>query len=372
MEPKGIKSFADEIGRGAVGRCRDERIGRWPPAMNDRRAFRRSADRRTPTRQSKRMRDRDHRAARLRALRIAVSLAGLADPEFNMTREPIVAVYGCGRPSGARDRRASFIDLRECLDAIKLRQIRHSHRADGSAAARRNFSPGERRRRGSLPRGIKGPARIAMTCSRGAGFRPPPRSYVALTAARRVAAARRPEDPAGLGAGRQRRSFFQVQITCERSWRFWPAWVWRSLKCQVVRLLTAKLEDFAPRRKPGVRAGLDGSPFVTVDDTGPRHAGKGCSTSASASIGSPRSAPGRENRAWRSFLACSEAWRADGPSRDPSRRKAPARRDASGQFMFSRCAMGRCFATSARCEARSSPQKSIGRRIKPSPLANVS
>ena len=258
MEPKGIKSFADEIGRGAVGRCRDERIGRWPPAMNDRRAFRRSADRRTPTRQSKRMRDRDHRAARLRALRIAVSLAGLADPEFNMTREPIVAVYGCGRPSGARDRRASFIDLRECLDAIKLRQIRHSHRADGSAAARRNFSPGERRRRGSLPRGIKGPARIAMTCSRGAGFRPPPRSYVALTAARRVAAARRPEDPAGLGAGRQRRSFFQVQITCERSWRFWPAWVWRSLKCQVVRLLTAKLEDFAPRRKPGVRAGLDG------------------------------------------------------------------------------------------------------------------
>ena len=49
-------------------------------------------------------------------------------------------------------------------------------------------------------------------------------------------------------------------------------------KRQVVRLLTAKLEDFRAEDEAVLRAGLMSARFVTVDDTGARHAGKSCFT----------------------------------------------------------------------------------------------
>ena len=76
---------------------------------------------------------------------------------------------------------------------------------------------------------------------------------------------------------------FQGQMTCERL-------RYRSLvavltaaglsisKRQVVRLLTAKLELFRAEEEAVFSAGLRASPFVSVDDTGARHAGKACFT----------------------------------------------------------------------------------------------
>src|SRR5277367_2730289 len=56
-------------------------------------------------------------------------------------------------------------------------------------------------------------------------------------------------------------------------------------KRQVVRLVTAKLDSFRAEDEAVLRAGLAGAPFVTVDDTGARHAGKACFTTH---IGSDR------------------------------------------------------------------------------------
>ena len=56
-------------------------------------------------------------------------------------------------------------------------------------------------------------------------------------------------------------------------------------KRQVARLVTAKLETFHAEDEAVLRAGLAGSPFITVDDTGARHAGKSCFTTH---IGSDR------------------------------------------------------------------------------------
>ena len=56
-------------------------------------------------------------------------------------------------------------------------------------------------------------------------------------------------------------------------------------KRQVVRLVTAKLDSFRSEDEAVLRAGLAGAPFITVDDTGARHAGKGCFTTH---IGSDR------------------------------------------------------------------------------------
>jgi hypothetical protein len=55
-------------------------------------------------------------------------------------------------------------------------------------------------------------------------------------------------------------------------------------KRQVVRRLTAKLDSFRAEDEAVLRAGLAAA-FVTVDDTGARHAGKGCFTTP---IGSDR------------------------------------------------------------------------------------
>ena len=45
-------------------------------------------------------------------------------------------------------------------------------------------------------------------------------------------------------------------------------------KRQVVRLLTAKLDMFRAEDEAVLEAGLSCAPYITVDDTGARHAGK--------------------------------------------------------------------------------------------------
>ena len=52
----------------------------------------------------------------------------------------------------------------------------------------------------------------------------------------------------------------------------------RGSKRQVVRLLTAKLDRFRAEEGAVFTAGLRASGFVSVDDSGARHAGKACAT----------------------------------------------------------------------------------------------
>jgi len=75
-------------------------------------------------------------------------------------------------------------------------------------------------------------------------------------------------------------------------------------KRQVARLVTVKLETFRAEDEAVLRAGLAGSPFITVDDTGARHAGKSCFTTH---IGSDRftafrTGPGKSRLAFLSRL----------------------------------------------------------------------
>ena len=96
-------------------------------------------------------------------------------------------------------------------------------------------------------------------------------------------------------------------MTCERMVALLTGLGLAISKRQVVRLVTAKLDSFRAEDEAVLRAGLAGAPFVTVDDTGARHAGKSCFTTH---IGSDRFAAfrtGQGNRAWRSFLVCSAA-----------------------------------------------------------------
>jgi hypothetical protein len=78
---------------------------------------------------------------------------------------------------------------------------------------------------------------------------------------------------------------FQGQMTCERIVAFLAGLGLAISKRQVVRLVHAKLEGFRAEDDAVLRAGLAGSPFVTVDDTGARHAGRACFTTH---IGSDR------------------------------------------------------------------------------------
>src|SRR5260370_3435622 len=71
---------------------------------------------------------------------------------------------------------------------------------------------------------------------------------------------------------------FQGQMTCERIVALLKGLGLMISKRQVVRLLTAKLESFRAEDEAGLRAGLAGAPFVTVDGTGARHAGQTCFT----------------------------------------------------------------------------------------------
>src|SRR5271154_4779212 len=78
---------------------------------------------------------------------------------------------------------------------------------------------------------------------------------------------------------------FQGQMTCERIVALLTGLGLAISKRQVVRLVTAKLDSFRAEDEAVLRAGLAGAPFVTVDDTGARHAGKACFTTH---IGSDR------------------------------------------------------------------------------------
>ena len=66
---------------------------------------------------------------------------------------------------------------------------------------------------------------------------------------------------------------FSGQMTCERIVALLNGMGVVISKRQVVRLLTAKLETFRAEDEAVLKAGLGGA-YVTVDDTGARHAGK--------------------------------------------------------------------------------------------------
>jgi transposase IS66 family protein len=67
---------------------------------------------------------------------------------------------------------------------------------------------------------------------------------------------------------------FQGQMTCERILAILNGAGVVISKRQVVRLLTTRLETFRAEDAAVLRAGLESSRFITVDDTGARHAGK--------------------------------------------------------------------------------------------------
>ena len=77
---------------------------------------------------------------------------------------------------------------------------------------------------------------------------------------------------------------FSGQVTCERIVALLNGMGVEISKRQVVRLLTVKLETFRAEDAAVLKAGLGGA-YVTVDDTGARHAGKGGYTTQ---IGSDR------------------------------------------------------------------------------------
>jgi hypothetical protein len=71
---------------------------------------------------------------------------------------------------------------------------------------------------------------------------------------------------------------FQGQMTCERIVTVLTAAGLSISKRQVVRLLTAKLDVFRAEEEAVFSAGLRASGYVSVDDTGARHAGEACYT----------------------------------------------------------------------------------------------
>jgi len=79
-------------------------------------------------------------------------------------------------------------------------------------------------------------------------------------------------------------------------------------KRQVVRLLTAKLETFRAEDEAVLKAGLCGA-YVTVDDTGARHAGKNGYTTQIGSYNFTTFRTGPPNRAWRFCRGCAAACR---------------------------------------------------------------
>jgi len=97
---------------------------------------------------------------------------------------------------------------------------------------------------------------------------------------------------------------FQGQMTCERIVELLAGMGLAISKRQVVRLLHAKLESFRAEDDAVLRAGLEGSPFVTVDDTGARHAGKACFTThiGSDRFAAFRTGPGKSRLAFLSRL----------------------------------------------------------------------
>jgi hypothetical protein len=93
---------------------------------------------------------------------------------------------------------------------------------------------------------------------------------------------------------------FEGQMPCERIVALLVGLGVTISKRQVVRLLTAKLDGFRAEDEAVLRAGLAGAPFVTVDDTGARHAGKGCFTThiGSDRFAAFRTGPGKSRLAF--------------------------------------------------------------------------
>jgi Transposase IS66 family len=98
--------------------------------------------------------------------------------------------------------------------------------------------------------------------------------------------------------------YFQGQMTCERIVALLTGLGLAISKRQVVRILAAKLEGFRAEDEEVLRAGLAGAPFITVDDTGARHAGKGCFTThiGSDRFAAFRTGPGKSRLAFLSRL----------------------------------------------------------------------
>lgn len=67
---------------------------------------------------------------------------------------------------------------------------------------------------------------------------------------------------------------FSGQMSCERIVALLNGMGVVISKRQVVRLLTARLETFRAEDESVLKAGLSSAPYITVDDTGARHAGK--------------------------------------------------------------------------------------------------
>ena len=97
---------------------------------------------------------------------------------------------------------------------------------------------------------------------------------------------------------------FQGQMTCERIVALLTGLGLAISKRQVVRLMTAKLDSFRAEDEAVLRAGLAGAPFITVNDTGARHAGKGCFTThiGSDRFAAFRTGPGKSRLAFLSRL----------------------------------------------------------------------
>jgi hypothetical protein len=93
---------------------------------------------------------------------------------------------------------------------------------------------------------------------------------------------------------------FEGQMTCERIMALLSGMGLAISKRQVVRLLSAKLDRFRAEDEAVLRAGLVGSPFITVDDTGSRHAGKACFTThiGSDRFAAFRTGPGKSRLAF--------------------------------------------------------------------------
>ena len=96
---------------------------------------------------------------------------------------------------------------------------------------------------------------------------------------------------------------FSGQVTCERIVALLNGMGVMISKRQVVRLLTAKLETFRAEDEAVLKAGLSGA-YVTVDDTGARHAGKNGYTTqiGSATFTVFRTGPSKSRLAFLSWL----------------------------------------------------------------------
>jgi hypothetical protein len=129
-------------------------------------------------------------------------------------------------------------------------------------------------------------------------------------------------------------------------------------KRQGVGLLTAKLDSFRAEDEAVLRAGLADASFVTVDDTGARHAGKGCFTThiGSDRFAAFRTGPGKSRLAFLSPIARRRGALCDQCRRDrlyarrqsAAGRRRPARRSCCAGLWLAR-GMDGSFARARPC-----------------------